>query len=151
MSTDVSLTEQLLAIFANKKRTQQTFKATTLSHLKTIHERLGEHIEQREKAESEKMAAQEEAKAMLKSIMEKTGLSHEEVYQLMNGGKPKSKNKRPKRAKKTPIETQTAHQEAQMKCYTFGDGRTWDGVGEVPQELQSLLDEGFELSDFLAT
>ena len=26
----------------------------------------------------------------------------------------------------------------------------WDGVGEVPAELQSLLDEGFELSDFIA-
>ncbi len=84
MNTDVSLTEQLLTIFANKKRIQQTFKETGLSHLKVISEKLGEYIEQREKTESEKIAAQEEAKGMLKSIMEKTGLSHEEIATLMD-------------------------------------------------------------------
>ncbi|MEZ9670546.1 hypothetical protein AB4282_04255 [Vibrio lentus] len=151
MNTDESLTEQLLTIFANKKRIQQTFKETGLSHLKVISEKLGEYIEQREKTESEKIAAQEEAKGMLKSIMEKTGLSHEEVSQLINDGKTKSKAKRSKRAKKVAADTQVAHQEAKTESYTFGDGRTWDGIGEVPQELQSLLEEGFELSDFSAS
>lgn len=109
MNTDVSLTEQLLTIFANKKRIQQTFKETGVSHLKVISKKLGEYIEQREKTESEKIAALEEAKSMLKSIMEKTGLSHEEVSQLMNDGKPKGKNKCLKRAKNSPSETQAIH------------------------------------------
>ncbi|MFA0156817.1 hypothetical protein [Vibrio sp. 10N.261.46.A3] len=151
MNKEVSITEQLSTIFNNKKRVQQTFKTTNLRDLKVINEKLGAYIEQREQTESQKIAAQEEAKVMLKSIMEKTGLSHEEVSQLMSEGKPKSKNENKKRSKKVPTETQSAYQEAKVKRYTFGDGRTWDGTGEVPHELQSLLDEGFELSDFSAS
>ncbi|HHY0483171.1 TPA: DNA-binding protein, partial [Vibrio parahaemolyticus] len=65
------------------------------------------------------------------------GLNFDKLCDLM---KPK---KKPRKASKSDTNTPS-------NTYVYGDNKTWNGVGEVPAELQSLLDEGFDLSDFIA-
>ncbi|MGR5159507.1 H-NS family histone-like protein [Vibrio owensii] len=92
-------------------------------------------LEAQMQAEREQQERQE-LEAMREQIINK-GLDFDKLCDLM---KPK---KKPRKASKSGTNTPS-------NTYVYDDNKTWDGVGEVPAELQSLLDEGFELSDFIA-
>ncbi len=77
----------------------------------------------------------QELEALREQIINK-GLNFDKLCDLM---KPK---KKPRKASKNDTNTPS-------NTYVYGDNKTWNGVGNVPEELQSLLDEGFELSDFI--
>ncbi|GBK99858.1 DNA-binding protein [Vibrio harveyi] len=91
-------------------------------------------LEAHMQAEREQQERQE-LEAMREQIINK-GLDFDKLCDLM---KPK---KKPRKARKIGNNTPS-------NIYVYGDNKTWNGVGEVPIELQSLLDEGFELSDFI--
>ncbi|WP_045402147.1 H-NS family histone-like protein [Vibrio campbellii] len=92
-------------------------------------------LEAQMQAEREQQERQE-LEAMREQIINK-GLDFDKLCDLM---KPK---KKPRKASKSGTNPPS-------NTYVYGDNKTWDGVGEVPTELQSLLDEGFEISDFIA-
>ncbi len=99
---------------------------TKLKHEKELEAQIHAEREAQERLELEAMRA---------AILEK-GLDFDKLVDLM---KPKKKPKKSNKATSpTPSHT-----------YVYGDNQTWNGVGEVPAELQTLLDEGFELSDFI--
>ncbi|GAL15211.1 DNA-binding protein H-NS [Vibrio astriarenae] len=96
---------------------------------------LKEDKEQQAKLDAEREEKERlELELMRQQILDK-GLDFDKLASLM---KPK---KKPRKS-----------QSATSKRYVYGDDdATWDGKGEVPKALQLLLDEGFELSDFLVT
>ncbi len=98
-------------------------------------------LKEEKKREAQMQAEREqqerlELEAMREQIINK-GLDFDKLCDLM---KPK---KKPRKANKSDTNTPS-------NTYVYGDNKTWDGVGNVPKELQSMLDEGFELSDFIA-
>ncbi|WP_407546994.1 H-NS family histone-like protein [Vibrio parahaemolyticus] len=103
---------------------------TIISELKAEKE-----LEAQMQAEREQQERQE-LEALREQIINK-GLNFDKLCDLM---KPK---KKPRKANKSDTDTPS-------NTYVYGDNKTWNGMGEVPAELQSLLDEGFELSDFIA-
>ncbi|TKF95812.1 H-NS family nucleoid-associated regulatory protein, partial [Vibrio sp. F13] len=115
------------------------FKDIELPRLTRIIETLQSVKEEKELNAQIEVEAEEKERQELElirtQILEK-GLSFDKLASLM---KP---SKKPRKVKKTATEkTKT--------CYVFGDNKRWNGEGEVPQELQSLLDKGYELADFL--
>ncbi|EPI2026867.1 DNA-binding protein [Vibrio vulnificus] len=79
---------------------------------------------------------EKELEALRAQILEKN-IDFSKLSALMGENKKSRKNSS-KRTSPKPSAT-----------YAYGDNEVWDGVGEVPAALQSLLDEGFELSDFV--
>ncbi|EGR1335253.1 DNA-binding protein [Vibrio parahaemolyticus] len=99
---------------------------TDLKGEKELEAHMQAEREQKERQELEEMREQ---------IINK-GLDFDKLCDLM---KPKKK----------PRKTRKIGNNTPSNIYVYGDNKTWNGVGEVPTELQSLLDEGFELSDFI--
>ncbi|EHK6028334.1 H-NS histone family protein [Vibrio parahaemolyticus] len=94
----------------------------------------GKELEAQMQAEREQQERQE-LEALREQIINK-GLNFDKLCDLM---KPK---KKPRKASKSDSNTPS-------NTYVYGDNKMWNGVGEVPAELQNLLDEGFDLSDFI--
>ena len=99
---------------------------TDLKGEKELEAHMQAEREQKERQELEEMREQ---------IINK-GLDFDKLCDLM---KPKKK----------PRKTRKIGNNTPSNIYVYGDNKTWNGVGEVPTELQSLLDEGCELSDFI--
>ncbi|MCY9828812.1 H-NS family nucleoid-associated regulatory protein [Vibrio chagasii] len=131
--------QNIIKKLSNKRQATAFFKNIELTQLDRIMETL--KSVQEEKSQHAKMEAEaaekerQELELIRTQILEK-GLDFNKLTSLM---KPP---KKPKTSKKKPVDKP-------LPSYTFGDNLHWNGEGEVPQELQELLDEGFELSDFL--
>ncbi|OEF85188.1 H-NS family nucleoid-associated regulatory protein [Vibrio splendidus] len=131
--------QNIIKKLSNKRQANVFFKDTELTQLTRIIDTLQSVKEEKElnaqiAAEAEEKERQE-LEAIRTQILEK-GLSFDKLASLM---KP---SKKPRKVKKTSTEKTKL-------CYVFDDNKRWNGEGEVPQDLQSLLDEGYELADFL--
>lgn len=131
--------QNIIKKLSNKRQANVFFKDTELTQLTRIIETLQSVKDEKKlnaqiEAEAEEKEHQE-LEAIRTQILEK-GLNFDKLASLM---KP---SKKPRKVKKSSIKkTKT--------CYIFNDNKRWNGEGEVPQELQSLLDEGYDLADFL--
>ncbi|CAH7088114.1 DNA-binding protein [Vibrio chagasii] len=131
--------QNIIKKLSNKRQANVFFKDIELTQLTRIIETLQSVKDEKElnaqiEAEAEEKERQE-LEVIRTQILEK-GLNFDKLASLM---KP---SKKPRKIKKSSTKkTKT--------CYIFNDNKRWNGEGEVPQELQSLLDEGFDLADFL--
>ena len=117
-------------MFKNASVDQVNLIIKTLQDLrdeKELEAKMAAEIEERERQELEALRAQ---------ILEKN-IDFSKLSALMGENKKPRKNSSKRTSPKPSV------------TYTYGDNEVWDGVGEVPAALQSLLDEGFELSDFV--
>jgi DNA-binding protein H-NS len=131
--------QDIIKKLSNKRQANVFFKDIELTQLTRIIETLQSVKEEKElnakiEAEAEEKERQE-LELIRTQILEK-GLNFDKLASLMKPSKKPRKVKNPS-TKKTKT------------CYVFNDNKHWNGEGEVPQELQSLLDEGYELADFL--
>ncbi|KFK64402.1 DNA-binding protein, partial [Vibrio vulnificus] len=117
-------------MFKNASINQVNLIIKTLQDLrdeKELEAKMAAEIEERERQELEALRAQ---------ILEKN-IDFSKLSALMGENKKSRKNSSKRTSPKPSV------------TYAYGDNEVWDGVGEVPAALQSLLDEGFELSDFV--
>ncbi|WP_318479611.1 H-NS family histone-like protein [Photobacterium leiognathi] len=123
-----NIIESLQKILKNKRQTHLSFQHIDLGTLQTIRKKLDVYIEQREKEEEEKNMALSEAKKVIDAMMEKTGLSRNDVAALISQSAPK---KTPKRLRSEPKATETSEvntSSATQKHYVYGDNHlSWDG------------------------
>lgn len=144
--------ESLQQTLKNKRQTHLAFQHTNLATLQTIKKKLDVYIEQREKEEEEKTVALTEAQKVIDNMMEKTGLSRNDIAQLLSQSVAKKTPKRLRSEKNTTDTTDVNASGSTQKHYVYGDHNlSWDGQGDVPEGLQELINEGFELSDFEVT
>ncbi|HDY7474819.1 H-NS family nucleoid-associated regulatory protein [Vibrio vulnificus] len=118
------------AMFKHASVDQVNLMIKTLQDLrdeKELEAKMAAEIEERERQELEALRAQ---------ILEKN-IDFNKLSALMGENKKPRKNSSKRTSTKPSV------------TYTYGDNEVWDGVGEVPAALQSLLEEGFELSDFV--
>ncbi|MGF1883944.1 DNA-binding protein [Vibrio splendidus] len=133
--------QDIIKKLSNKRQANVFFKDTELTQLTRIIETLQSVKDEKElnaqiEAEAEEKERQE-LELIRTQILEK-GLNFDKLVSLM---KPSKKSRKVK----------ITSTEKTKPCYVFDDNKRWNGEGEVPQELQSLLDEGYELADFLQT
>lgn len=131
--------QDIIKKLSNKRQANVFFKDIELTQLTRIIETLQSVKEEKElnaqiEAEAEEKERQE-LEVIRTQILEK-GLNFDKLASLM---KPSKKLRKVKKSSTKKTKT----------CYIFNDNKRWNGEGEVPQELQSLLDEGFDLADFL--
>ena len=130
--------QDIIKKLSNKRQANVFFKDIEFTQLTRIIETLQSVKEEKElnaqiEAEAEEKERQE-LELIRTQILEK-GLNFDKLASLM---KP---SKKPRKVKKSSTKKT-------KPCYIFDDNKRWNGEGEVPQELQSLLDEGFDLADF---
>ncbi|HFQ5567765.1 H-NS family histone-like protein [Vibrio vulnificus] len=126
----LSSPRRVKAMFKNASVDQVNLIIKTLQDLcdeKELEAKMAAEIEERERQELEALRAQ---------ILEKN-IDFSKLSALMGENKKSRKNSSKRTSPKPSV------------TYAYGDNEVWDGVGEVPAALQSLLDEGFELSDFV--
>ena len=124
---------------SNKRQAKSLFKDIELSQLERIIDTLQDLKEDKKHDAEMKAQAAEKERLELENIRNQIldkELDFDKLAQLM---KPKKK----------PRKTKVVANEKHKPCYEFDDNEHWDGEGDVPPKLQSLLDEGFELADFL--
>ncbi|HFQ5129749.1 TPA: H-NS family nucleoid-associated regulatory protein [Vibrio vulnificus] len=130
----------ILKLLSSPRRVKTMFKNATIDQVnliiktlqdlrdeKELEAKMAAEIEERERQELEALRAQ---------ILEKN-IDFSKLSALMGENKKSRKNSSKRTSPKPSV------------TYAYGDNEVWDGVGEVPAALQSLLDEGFELSDFV--
>ncbi|EHJ9985471.1 H-NS histone family protein [Vibrio parahaemolyticus] len=132
--------QDIIKKLSNSRQAKTVLKHASVEQLERVVTIISElkaekELEAKMQAEREQQERQE-LEALREQIINK-GLNFDKLCDLM---KPK---KKPRKASKSDTNTPS-------NTYIYGDNKTWNGVGEVPAELQSLLDEGFELSDFIA-
>ncbi|MGF1832001.1 hypothetical protein L4D04_23290 [Photobacterium angustum] len=98
-----NIIESLQQTLKNKRQTHLTFQHIDLATLQIIKKKLDIYIKQREKEEEEKNVALSEAKKVIDAMMEKTGLSRNDVAALLSQSSP---NKTPKRLRSEPKATE---------------------------------------------
>ena len=131
--------QDIIKKLSNKRQANVFFKDIELPQLTRIIETLQSVKEEKElnaqiEAEAEEKERQE-LEVIRTQILEK-GLNFDKLTSLMKPSKKPRKVKDSSTKKTKP-------------CYIFDDNKRWNGEGEVPQELQSLLNEGYDLADFL--
>ena len=131
--------QDIIKKLSNPRQAKAVLKHASVEQLERVLTVITEFKQEKEleaqmQAEREQQERQE-LEAMREQIINK-GLDFDKLCDLM---KPK---KKPRKASKNGTNTPS-------NTYVYGDNKTWDGVGDIPNELQSLLDEGFELSDFI--
>ncbi|HDY8011509.1 TPA: H-NS family nucleoid-associated regulatory protein [Vibrio vulnificus] len=126
----LSSPRRVKAMLKNASVDQVNLIIKTLQDLrdeKELEAKMAAEFEERERQELEALRAQ---------ILEKN-IDFSKLSALMGENKKPRKNSSKRTSPKPSV------------TYAYGDNEVWDGVGEVPAALQSLLDEGFELSDFV--
>ncbi len=131
--------QDIIKKLSSPRQAKAMLKGASIEQLERIANAITK-LKQEKELEAQMQAEREaqerlELEAMRAAILEK-GLDFDKLVDLM---KPK---KKPKKSSKATSPTPS-------NTYVYGDNQTWNGVGEVPAELQTLLDEGFELSDFI--
>lgn len=121
--------KQAKKLFKDANEKQISAVISTLENLKS--EKVIEAQIEAEKAEQELRKLEK-----LKVQILDENIDFEKLTAMMSG------SKRPRKARKNTSESP-------VMTYVFGDNETWNGEGEVPQNLQTQLDEGYKLSDFI--
>lgn len=132
-----SSTQLFVETLTKKTKTKSVLGELSSAKLKKLLDNLSAYIDEKEAEEKAQKEAQKNAKSSLKKIIKETGLTNQELIDLL-GVEPNTQQKT----------TEHIEENRAKKTYYFGDNETWDGTGNPPKKLQELLDEGFDLADF---
>ena len=122
--------KQAKKLFKDANEKQISAVISTLENLKN--EKVIEAQIEAENAKKE----QQELEALKAQILDQN-IDFEKLTALM--GTHKKPRKTARKSSTTP-----------SVRYVYDGDKVWNGVGEIPPSLQSHIDEGFELSDFLS-
>ena len=123
----------------NLRSLRAAVRELTLEQAESALEKLQTAVEEKRANEAELIKAETERKERLakyKELMEKEGITPEELQEIFGTTATSAKAKRPPRPAK----------------YAFidenGERKTWTGQGRTPRPIQNELNSGKSLSDF---
>ena len=123
----------------NLRSLRAAVRELTLEQAESALEKLQTAVEEKRANEAELMKAETERKerfAKYKELMEKEGITPEELQEIFGTAATSARAKRPPRPAK----------------YAFidenGERKTWTGQGRTPRPIQNALNSGKSLSDF---
>ena len=123
----------------NLRSLRAAVRELTLEQAESALEKLQTAVEEKRANEAELIKAETERKERLakyKELMEKEGITPEELQEIFGTAATSARAKRPPRPAK----------------YTFidenGERKTWTGQGRTPRPIQNALNSGKSLSDF---
>ena len=123
----------------NLRSLRAAVRELTLEQAESALEKLQTAVEEKRANEAELIKAETERKERLakyKELMEKEGITPEELQEIFGTTATSAKAKRPPRPAK----------------YAFidenGECKTWTGQGRTPRPIQNALNSGKSLSDF---
>ena len=123
----------------NLRSLRAAVRELTLEQAESALEKLQTAIEEKRANEAELIKAETERKERLakyKELMEKEGITPEELQEIFGTATTSARAKRPPRTAK----------------YAFidenGERKTWTGQGRTPRPIQNALNSGKSLSDF---
>ena len=124
---------------ANLRSLRAAVRELTLEQAESALEKLQTAVEEKRANEAELIKAETERKERLakyKELMEKEGITPEELQEIFGTTATSTRTKRPPRPAK----------------YAFidenGERKTWTGQGRTPRPIQNALNSGKSLSDF---
>ena len=123
----------------NLRSLRAAVRELTLEQAESALEKLQTAVEEKRTNEAELIKAETERKERLakyKELMEKEGITPEELQEIFGTATTSARAKRPPRPAK----------------YAFidenGERKTWTGQGRTPRSIQNALNSGKSLSDF---
>ena len=123
----------------NLRSLRAAVRDLTLEQAESAREKLQTAVEEKRANEAELIKAETERKERLakyKELMEKEGITPEELQEIFGTAATSARAKRPPRPAK----------------YAFidenGERKTWTGQGRTPRPIQNELNSGKSLSDF---
>ena len=123
----------------NLRSLRAAVRELTLEQAESALEKLQTAVEEKRANEAELIKAETERKERLakyKELMEKEGITPEELQEIFGTAATSARAKRPLRPAK----------------YAFidenGERKTWTGQGRTPRPIQNALNSGKSLSDF---
>ena len=123
----------------NLRSLRAAVRELTLEQAESALEKLQTAVEEKRANETELIKAETERKERLakyKELMEKEGITPEELQEIFGTATTSARAKRPPRPAK----------------YAFidenGERKTWTGQGRTPRPIQNALNSGKSLSDF---
>ena len=123
----------------NLRSLRAAVRELTLEQAESALEKLQTAVEEKRANEAELIKAETERKERLakyKELMEKEGITPEELQEIFGTAATSARVKRPPRPAK----------------YAFidenGERKTWTGQGRTPRPIQNALNSGKSLSDF---
>lgn len=123
----------------NLRSLRAAVRELTLEQAESALEKLQTAVEEKRANEAELIKAETERKERLakyKELMEKEGITAEELQEIFGTAATSARAKRPPRPAK----------------YVFidenGERKTWTGQGRTPRPIQNALNSGKSLSDF---
>lgn len=123
----------------NLRSLRAAVRELTLEQAESALEKLQTAVEEKRANEAELIKAETERKERLakyKELMEKEGITPEELQEIFGTATTSARAKRPPRPAK----------------YVFidenGERKTWTGQGRTPRPIQNALNSGKSLSDF---
>lgn len=123
----------------NLRSLRAALRELTLEQAESALEKLQTAVEEKRANEAELIKAETERKERLakyKELMEKEGITPEELQEIFGTATTSARAKRPPRPAK----------------YAFidenGERKTWTGQGRTPRPIQNALNSGKSLSDF---
>jgi DNA-binding protein H-NS homolog len=123
----------------NLRSLRAAMRELTLEQAESALEKLQTAVEEKRANEAELIKAETERKERLakyKELMEKEGITPEELQEIFGTATTSARAKRPPRPAK----------------YAFidenGERKTWTGQGRTPRLIQNALNSGKSLSDF---
>ena len=123
----------------NLRSLRAAVRELTLEQAESALEKLQTAVEEKRTNEAELIKAETERKERLakyKELMEKEGITPEELQEIFGTAATSARAKRPPRPAK----------------YVFidenGERKTWTGQGRTPRPIQNALNSGKSLSDF---
>lgn len=123
----------------NLRSLRAAVRELTLEQAESALEKLQTAVEEKRANEAELIKAETERKERLakyKELMEKEGITPEELQEIFGTTATSTRTKRPPRPAK----------------YAFidenGERKTWTGQGRTPRPIQNALNSGKSLSDF---
>ena len=123
----------------NLRSLRAAVRELTLEQAESALEKLQTAVEEKRTNEAELIKAETERKERLakyKELMEKEGITPEELQEIFGTAATSARAKRPPRPEK----------------YAFidenGERKTWTGQGRTPRPIQNALHSGKSLSDF---
>ena len=123
----------------NLRSLRAAVRELTLEQAESALEKLQTTVEEKRANEAELIKAETERKERLakyKELMEKEGITPEELQEIFGTTATSTRTKRPPRPAK----------------YAFidenGERKTWTGQGRTPRPIQNALNSGKSLSDF---
>ena len=123
----------------NLRSLRAAVRELTLEQAESALEKLQTAVEEKRANETELIKAETERKERLakyKELMEKEGITPEELQEIFGTAATSARAKRPPRPAKDAFIDEN------------GERKTWTGQGRTPRPIQNALNSGKSLSDF---